>query len=141
MRFPALARIRNGADFKACFAARQRLSGRYFLLQWRASDGTRPRLGLAVSRRVDRRAVVRNRIKRLTRESFRAAQPLLPPCDLVLVAKPEAAKASNAALCADLLALWKRLPALPAPSPQGTMPAASSPPGAGAVTPAPADPT
>ena len=141
MRFPPEARIRSGADFNSCFAARQRMSGRFFLLQWCDRGGPGPRLGLAVSRRVDRRAVARNRIKRLVREAFRLSAADLPALDLVLVARPDAAKASATALRADLAQLWQRLRALPPPSPQGTMPAACEPPDAASVTSTAAPPT
>jgi ribonuclease P protein component len=52
--------------------------------------GARPRLGCAISKKVGG-AVVRNRIRRWVREVFRARQQQLPPVDLVVVAKPEAA--------------------------------------------------
>lgn len=51
-------------------------------------------MGITVSRRVGG-AVVRNRVKRLIRESFRLQKQLFPAgFDLVLVAKAEAACAS-----------------------------------------------
>ena len=52
------------------------------------------RLGLVVSRRVDKRAVVRNRIKRRLREIFRLHRArLTQPLDIVVVARREAATA------------------------------------------------
>ena len=86
------------------------------------------RLGLAVSRKVDPNAVGRNRIKRAAREFFRTMPPLPTPADCVLVAKPEAAKASAAELRADLLQLWRRASALKPTALAGTMRDASSPP-------------
>jgi ribonuclease P protein component len=139
-RLPPRARIRRGADFTACFAARQRLSGRYFLLHWRRAAVATPRLGLAIAKRVERTAVGRNRIKRQLREAFRRRRSGLPPLDLVVLARSEASRAANRALRADIEALFDRLLALPHPPLQGTMPAASEPPVA-AVTSAPASPT
>lgn len=141
LRFPREARVRQGADFQLCFAARQRLPGRFFVLHWRHNAAVGPRLGLAVSRKVDRRAVGRNRLKRLLREAFRSERARLPAMDLVIIAKPEASKVDGEALRDDLTRLWKRLCALPAPPPQGTMPAASEPPGASDVTSGVAPPT
>ena len=57
-----------------------------------------PRLGLVVARRVAPRAVDRNRIKRVARESFRALAASLPPLDLVLVARSTAAGLERPAL-------------------------------------------
>ena len=42
------------------------------------------RMGTAISKRVRRRAVDRNRIKRLIRESFRHVAVGLPPVDIVI---------------------------------------------------------
>lgn len=119
--FPADARLRKGADFESCFAARQRLSGRFFLFHWKPNGLAHARLGLAVSRRVDRRAVVRNRIKRQVRECFRLCSARLPAVDLVASARPGAARAERGALREDLLALLRKLAALPLPAAQGTM--------------------
>jgi ribonuclease P protein component len=51
------------------------------------------RLGLAISRRVAPRAVDRNRLRRLARESFR--QLTLAPLDYVVMARKDALKAPN----------------------------------------------
>ena len=49
------------------------------------------RLGVVVSKRVDKRAVVRNRIKRYFREIFRLEREnLIEPLDIVLIARQEA---------------------------------------------------
>lgn len=45
------------------------------------------RIGLTVAKKNVKRAHERNRIKRLTRESFRLRQHELPPMDFVVVAK------------------------------------------------------
>lgn len=53
-------------------------------------DGTRPRLGLSVSRKVGG-AVDRNLVKRLLREAFVSESARLPiGLDVVVVARPEA---------------------------------------------------
>ncbi len=93
------------------------------------------RLGLAISKKADKRAVVRNRIKRVVREQFRLAGPGLAALNLVVLAKREAATAPTAALAADFRQLLQRLAALPHPPVQGTMRGDSAaPPPAAAVT-------
>lgn len=87
-RFPAALRVKRGDDFDRAYAARRRrdLGG---IIVYGASNGLGVcRLGLSVSRKVGG-AVVRNRVKRLLREAFRAVQADLPKgLDLVIVARP-----------------------------------------------------
>lgn len=102
-----------------------RREGRYFRLCIAPADRTDDaRLGIAVSRRVDRRAVGRNRIKRIARESFRHVRASLPANDVVLLAKPGAAAAGNGELAADLARLWRLVPGarLPPAAAAVTMP-------------------
>ena len=63
-------------------------------------------MGMTVSRRVSPKAVVRNRIKRRIRESFRVMQAVLTGLDLVVVARPPAAAAEPAALRESLQRHW-----------------------------------
>jgi ribonuclease P protein component len=65
-----------------------------------------------VSRRVSKRAVERNRIRRTIRESFRLFHPKLPGCDVLLIARAEAAARTRADLRVDLDLIWSRLAAL-----------------------------
>lgn len=67
------------------FAEGRRRRLRHFTLIY-APGVRRSRLGIAVGRRSSPHAVVRNRIKRIIRESFRHAH--LPPLDVVVVALP-----------------------------------------------------
>lgn len=64
---------------------------------------------MAVSRRVSKRAVDRNRIKRLVRESFRQQRARLPVQDILVIALPEAAKANAESLRTELAKHWQRL--------------------------------
>lgn len=118
---PPEARLRRAADFAALRHASGRFDSRYFLIRYRASDAAACRMGLAVSRRVSKRAVIRNRIKRVARESFRHARAMLPAIDLVLIARGEAAQAPNEALRADLDAAWPRLKSLKRAAAPGTI--------------------
>ena len=115
---PPAARLRHANDFVALRFARSRWQGRHFLLRWLESPVDRARLGLAVSRKVSKRAVERNRIKRVIRESFRAARETLPGFDILVIARTSAVAAPNPALHGDLGRAWQALKALkqtPAP--------------------------
>jgi ribonuclease P protein component len=137
VRFRRSQRLRLPDQFQRCFAQGARANGRCFRLHWLPADASR--LGLAVSRKVDTSAVVRNRIKRVTRDFFRHHPPA-PSGDCVLVALRPAATASAAELRDDLQRLWQRLPTLQPPTPKppalkpheaaGTMRDAPAPPAA-----------
>jgi ribonuclease P protein component len=126
-RFPRAARVRAKTEFDLVFAQGHRIAVPEYVLHLLA-DGRRPRLGLAVSRKVDPDAVGRNRIKRVLRDAFRRQRPNLIPAAYVVVARAAAARADNAALRVAFLRLLQRAGALPLPASAGTMPAASLPP-------------
>jgi ribonuclease P protein component len=60
------------------------LRGNYFDLHYLSGSQAGARLGLIVAKRLARRAVQRNLLKRIAREAFRLARPGLPAHDLVL---------------------------------------------------------
>lgn len=75
-------------------------------MQVAPNDSTHPRLGLVVSRKVSKKAVERNRIKRIIRESFRYSQHKLGTSDYVMIAKTSAAAQENQVLRSDLDKFW-----------------------------------
>lgn len=123
-RLPRQARVRVRADFDRVFSEGRR-TGTPLLALHLLRDGRPARLGLAVSRKVDRRAVGRNRIKRALREEFRALRAALPGGDYVVIARPAAAQATRVALRDAFHDALRRAGALPAPVAGGTMPAVS----------------
>jgi ribonuclease P protein component len=130
LRYPPDARLHVSAEYQAVFGEGRRLSGSYFRLHARPAVEAGPtRLGVTVSKRVSKLAVVRNRVRRQVRECFRLTRAELPPGDYVLLAKPEAAKANNAALRAELLSLFERARTLKPMAPAGTMPPSVAIPG------------
>ena len=60
------------------------MRGGYFDLHYLAGSKAGARLGLIIAKRLARRAVQRNLLKRSAREAFRHARPGLPAVDLVL---------------------------------------------------------
>ena len=119
--FPRSARVRARADYARVFDTARRTSDPLMSLHWLPGDAP-ARLGLAVSRKVDTRAVMRNRIKRQLREHFRRLRDRLPGGDYVVVARAPAAKADSLQLRTTFERVLTRAGALPAPAPGGTMP-------------------
>jgi ribonuclease P protein component len=103
-------RLRTRADFDRVFRRGARREGRLFTLIVAPNGRPLDRLGLAVGRRVGP-AVVRNRVRRLLRESFRLLPPAeRPGLDLVIVAKPALAGRAFAEVERDLRERLRRLP-------------------------------
>jgi ribonuclease P protein component len=109
---PREARIRRAGDFAVLRQASGRLGGRCFSVRYRQNELGHARMGMAVSKRVSKRAVERNRIKRLLRESFRRVRSQLPPLDLMIMAREQAAGVPGPELLAELETLWRRIPPL-----------------------------
>jgi len=75
-------RIVETDDFSSVFRLRPRQRTAHFVLYARPNQLSRARLGVVVAKRFAPRAVTRNMIKRLCRESFRLAS--LPAIDCIV---------------------------------------------------------
>ena len=83
--FGSAQRLHSPRDFAAVLDTRKAVRGSCFDLHYRFADpGAPARLGLIVPKRMARRAVLRNKIKRLGREAFRQLQTAIPHYDVVL---------------------------------------------------------
>jgi ribonuclease P protein component len=112
--FPRSARILNPADFKGVFKENASSQDAFFRILARPSSSGTARLGMAVSKKVHKSAVVRNRIKRVIRESFRVWRTgqdsaRAKPLDIVVLARPAAVKAENRQLTESLAVHWNRI--------------------------------
>ena len=86
-----------------------RLGNRLITLLATPNALDRPRLGLAISRKVARTAVARNRIKRVIRESFRHHQDRLCALDIVVLGRSGVAETGSRELGKAMESLWTGL--------------------------------
>ncbi|MCK4709429.1 MAG: ribonuclease P protein component [Gammaproteobacteria bacterium] len=107
--FPKCAKLLKPAEFKRVFNAANRVSDRHLTIFYAANDLNQARLGLAISKKVSKLAVDRNRIKRLARETFRLKQQQLPFSDFVVLARASAVKTDNKVLISSFNKLWNKL--------------------------------
>ncbi|MCH2101786.1 MAG: ribonuclease P protein component [Planctomycetes bacterium] len=78
--------MRSSRDFSRVYRTGVRVRGSLILLVAAPRLNPGPtRLGLSIGRKFSKKAVVRNRVRRIFREAFRLARPDLPPMDLVLI--------------------------------------------------------
>jgi len=101
-RLPRTIRIRKRPEFLALERSGRRRAGTRFVVLTQSNHLGVSRLGITASRRVGG-AVVRNRVKRLVREFFRRHRiAIVPPQDIVVIARPPAATATYADVRRDL---------------------------------------
>lgn len=80
----------------------------FFSLKYLKIRGaTIPRFAVVVSTKVQKKATVRNRLKRIVRETIRLNLGKIPPGDYVLILKPKAAEAEEKILLGSLKQLLK----------------------------------
>ena len=88
-------RLRTTTEFQHVYLGYQYLSGRYYLLYYSNNNFGYPRLGVVASRKSLKKAVMRNRVKRIVKEDFRIQKHQLPSMDMVSIAKFRSGTASK----------------------------------------------
>ncbi|MES9939718.1 MAG: ribonuclease P protein component [Candidatus Thiodiazotropha sp. 6PLUC2] len=107
--FPRSRRLLKPDEYRRVFSEGRRSSDRHFLVLAYPNRDLHARLGLAVAKKHCRKAVDRNRIKRMIRESFRHNQNVVAGLDLVVVARHGAAVADNKRCLDSLQQHWFRI--------------------------------
>lgn len=87
LTFSKANRLQTPADFQAVFSQPLRARSVYFTALARPQDREDARLGVIVAKRIIRKAVRRNKIRRMIRESFRLNQALLAHLDIVVLVR------------------------------------------------------
>jgi ribonuclease P protein component len=80
-------RLRGRKAFEAVFAHESVVAGRYFVVRARPNARAAARLGIIAARKAIRRAVDRNRCKRIVREAFRQHAAELAGRDIVVICR------------------------------------------------------
>jgi ribonuclease P protein component len=99
----------NGAAFGRVFKQAGKSSDDLFTILWRPNGKGIARLGMAISKKNVRRAVDRNLVKRLTRESFRHHQRALRGIDLVVLGRRGLPKAERSEIRRSLGRHWENI--------------------------------
>ncbi|MFD2112830.1 ribonuclease P protein component [Thiorhodococcus fuscus] len=103
---PRGRRLTNATQFRHVFAEPLRAGKSGFVVLYRPNGSEEPRLGLAIAKKRARRAVDRNRLKRIVRESFRLHHEQLPGVDVVVLCSHDAKSLPNRRLFQALAQAW-----------------------------------
>ncbi|MCI5066287.1 ribonuclease P protein component [bacterium] len=102
--FPRGARIPKRREITGLQQRGKKIFSKGFLVCYRIEPGSESRMAVTVSKKVHKRAVVRNRIKRRVREIFRRLRRELPPgTAMVIIARGSAVECSFAECEAQIL--------------------------------------
>ena len=85
--FTKSSRLLKKAEYDFVFKSAKRLAQPAFTVLTRPNQLDHPRLGLIIAKKTAKKAVQRNRVKRITREIFRLNQHELPNVDMVVLSK------------------------------------------------------
>ncbi|MFZ9037254.1 MAG: ribonuclease P protein component [Gammaproteobacteria bacterium] len=107
--FPRRLRLTRAVEFQQVFKNNIRRSDACFTILVAKKTGSHPRLGFAIARKQVPKAVKRNALKRLFRESFRKNQHRLPARDMVIMVRREILAADSAEIRKALDQHWNSI--------------------------------
>lgn len=107
--FPRRHRLVNQAEYDALFNQSHRITHRSLTILYKKNNHLYSRIGLIVGKRVAKKAVSRNKIRRVIRESFRFQQNKLPGIDIIVIARRQCDKLSKQKLREGIDRLWEKL--------------------------------
>ena len=88
--FGSQKRLKTPQEYKTVFSNPEtRSTSSYFKILAHPNEKLVARLGVIVAKKAIRKAVIRNRVKRLVRESFRMHQGLLKGLDIVVLLRKD----------------------------------------------------
>lgn len=109
MRFHRNNRLVIQTEFQSLFKKAHKVSHRFLKILYKKNNCLHGRLGLIVAKRVAKKAVTRNQIKRVIRESFRYHQEKLTGIDIIVIARQPCDTLSKQLLREGIDRLWEKL--------------------------------
>lgn len=106
--FPKSSRLRKRAEYLALSSSNRKVSVRGFLVVWQENHLQTARLGITASKKIGC-AVVRNRVKRFTRDFFRHCSYKIACVDINVIARRESAVMLNKDIIFELTKAFKSI--------------------------------
>ena len=107
--FTRSLRLLKKPQYDYVFQSAKKIGTHSATILYRINQLDHSRLGLIVSKKTAKHANVRNRFKRVSRESFRLMQHDLPNVDIVILSRGKIADSDNQALFSELSDAWKKM--------------------------------
>ena len=107
--FSRTSRLTRAADYSQVFQHNLRIKDDCITLVVGKSSSGSARLGIAIAKKQIKKAVDRNRLKRLLRESFRKRIKNLPAVDIVIMVRYNILTLSNHEIYTRLEKLWQKV--------------------------------
>ena len=108
-RFEKRVRLIKAEEYSQVFNKAHRSRDMYFVILAKPKDTGCAKLGLAVAKKRAKKAVSRNRLKRIIRESFRLSQSKIACADYVVMIQHKSEGFSNKQLFLSLDKHWQNL--------------------------------
>ncbi len=109
LEFQKSHRLLNSSEFTPVFDSPSfKIHHSNFLILARYNSLGHPRLGIIVAKKNIRKAVARNKTKRVIRESFRYKQHNLPPIDAIVLSRRGSEQLTKEQIREILDSLWHR---------------------------------
>lgn len=105
--FPREFRLLTSDNFNNVFQDPIKAGSKNVTVLAKANNLSFPRLGLIVPKKALKRAVWRNRIKRLVRENFRRSRNSIPAIDLIVIVRSGIKQMDNKSIDSQITRLWK----------------------------------
>ncbi|MBN1378740.1 MAG: ribonuclease P protein component [Gammaproteobacteria bacterium] len=107
--FPRSLRLTDSHEYNSVFSEARRLVTPGLVLLFRENGLNYDRLGLAISKKHIKQAVLRNLAKRLAREQFRLSQNRFSGVDIVILSRASLCKFDRQQIGQQLISLWEKL--------------------------------
>lgn len=107
--FPKTARLLTPKDFQQVFSQAEKFANRHWTFIVQPNQLDYARLGLAISKKQLAKAVWRNRVKRIARESFRHQQDKVAGYDIVILGRKGTELVENQQLAKSFFHLMDKL--------------------------------
>lgn len=108
-KFPARVRLKKRSDFVRVQSAGEKYHSKHFLMITTRAEPQTLRFGITITKKIDPRSVVRNRLKRRIRDFLRRNRfRFRSGFDIVIVAKRGAQSCSSEEIGKELLGTLKR---------------------------------